>query len=471
MATEILGLIEIASNLAQEEVPHNEALRQIEGRFGVKSRTTATPPASPANGDTYIVPATGTSGAFVGEENKLAHYFGQAWTFYTPVQRAPIVYVEDSAEHVFWNGTAWTVFSGGGGGGGADEKVKISSTDTTTDYLLNKLQAGVNVTLTQVNAGTNEKINIDATAASGSTYSAPFRGALLQLSASQAITGDDTWQAVAWGAEQFDTDSFWSAGSPTIFTIPAGMTRAQLRAAAYLDDSNGWPLEMAIRNLTTGVDVAYAHAPGSSPTSMEVETPVMSVTEGHTYAVRFRSTADRTLSSGVLTWFAIEVIELQEATAPDGKLLVSSNDTTRGYLNGKLVAGSNITLTEGNDGGNETLTIALDAQPHIVALFLPGLPAAEATVAVHYVTVAFSLPASLTGSRGGAEVAATAETVFSLRKNGTEFGTATVAASGTTVSFAAASETVFAIGDKLSVISPAQDDTLADLGISLRGSR
>ena len=37
---------------------------------------------------------------------------------------------------------------------------------------------------------------------------------------------------------------------------------------------------------------------------------------------------------------------------------VSSNDTTPGYLNGKLVAGSNITLTEGTDGGNETLSIA-----------------------------------------------------------------------------------------------------------------
>ena len=37
---------------------------------------------------------------------------------------------------------------------------------------------------------------------------------------------------------------------------------------------------------------------------------------------------------------------------------VSSNDSTPGYLNGKLVAGSNITLTEGNDGGDETLTIA-----------------------------------------------------------------------------------------------------------------
>lgn len=38
---------------------------------------------------------------------------------------------------------------------------------------------------------------------------------------------------------------------------------------------------------------------------------------------------------------------------------VSSNDTTAGYLNGKLVAGSGITLTENNNGGNETLGIAV----------------------------------------------------------------------------------------------------------------
>ena len=42
----------------------------------------------------------------------------------------------------------------------------------------------------------------------------------------------------------------------------------------------------------------------------------------------------------------------------DSLVKVSSNDTTAGFLNGKLVAGSNITFTEGSDGGNETLTIA-----------------------------------------------------------------------------------------------------------------
>jgi len=45
-------------------------------------------------------------------------------------------------------------------------------------------------------------------------------------------------------------------------------------------------------------------------------------------------------------------------TDTNDKVKVSTNDTTAGFLNGKLVAGTNISLTEGSDGGNETLTAA-----------------------------------------------------------------------------------------------------------------
>jgi len=38
---------------------------------------------------------------------------------------------------------------------------------------------------------------------------------------------------------------------------------------------------------------------------------------------------------------------------------VSANDSTPGVLNGKLTAGAGVTLTEGGDGGNETLAIAV----------------------------------------------------------------------------------------------------------------
>ena len=53
----------------------------------------------------------------------------------------------------------------------------------------------------------------------------------------------------------------------------------------------------------------------------------------------------------------------------DVKVLVSSNDSTAGYLNGKLVAGTAITFAEANDGSNETLTInATDPTALAIAL-------------------------------------------------------------------------------------------------------
>ena len=53
----------------------------------------------------------------------------------------------------------------------------------------------------------------------------------------------------------------------------------------------------------------------------------------------------------------------------DVKVLVSSNDSTAGYLNGKLVAGTAITFAENNDGSNETLTInATDPTALAIAL-------------------------------------------------------------------------------------------------------
>lgn len=57
-------------------------------------------------------------------------------------------------------------------------------------------------------------------------------------------------------------------------------------------------------------------------------------------------------------YFKDEAGNVTNLTQPDQLVKVSSNDTTAGYLEGKLVAGSNITLTTNYDGGNETLTIA-----------------------------------------------------------------------------------------------------------------
>jgi hypothetical protein len=49
-------------------------------------------------------------------------------------------------------------------------------------------------------------------------------------------------------------------------------------------------------------------------------------------------------------------------------ILVSINDTTPGFLNGKLVGGSDILLTENNNGGNETLSATLKDNNQIADL-------------------------------------------------------------------------------------------------------
>lgn len=51
--------------------------------------------------------------------------------------------------------------------------------------------------------------------------------------------------------------------------------------------------------------------------------------------------------------------DLAGGASTDEKVKVSSNDTTEGYLNGKLVAGDNIELNEQNNGSNETLEVRL----------------------------------------------------------------------------------------------------------------
>ena len=60
-----------------------------------------------------------------------------------------------------------------------------------------------------------------------------------------------------------------------------------------------------------------------------------------------------------LGWSGGALVNLAGTATTGGSstVSVSANDTTPGFLNGKLVGGTNMTLVEGNDGGDETLTL------------------------------------------------------------------------------------------------------------------
>jgi non-canonical (house-cleaning) NTP pyrophosphatase len=117
------------------------------------------------------------------------------------------------------------------------------------------------------------------------------------------------------------------------------------------------------------------------------------------------------------------------------------------------------------------ISVPAAASAYDLVLNLSGKPTASAQVMTFATPRAFNLPAGLTNSVAKASSAATASSVFSIRKNGTQVGTATFAASGTVATFSMASLTSFAIGDILSIIAPASvDATLANLSITLVGT-
>lgn len=100
-----------------------------------------------------------------------------------------------------------------------------------------------------------------------------------------------------------------------------------------------------------------------------VNTTASNITGVNSFADRYRvdsSDPSSSLDAGDLAFNTTSnVLKYYDGSAwqtitadTDVKTKVSSNDTTAGFLNGKLVAGDNVTFTEGNDGGNETLTIA-----------------------------------------------------------------------------------------------------------------
>ena len=75
----------LAANQSQKHVTMNEALRRLDTlvQVTVQSTILATPPASPAEGQRWIIP-TSSTGVWVGHGGQIAVFQDGAWTFYVP---------------------------------------------------------------------------------------------------------------------------------------------------------------------------------------------------------------------------------------------------------------------------------------------------------------------------------------------------------------------------------------------------
>lgn len=114
------------------------------------------------------------------------------------------------------------------------------------------------------------------------------------------------------------------------------------------------------------------------------------------------------------------------------------------------------------------------AQPFDIHTFYPGTPTASAKLYRGKVARAVTFPANFAGAQFTASANATASTVFDIQKNGASIGSCTIAASGTTATFATTGGAAvsLAAGDVFAVIAPATPDTtLADPAITFAGAR
>lgn len=102
-----LRLPYIMPSQAQKHVTHNEALRVLDAvvQIGVISRALASPPASPSEGDRYIV-AAGAGGVWDGQANSIAALIDGAWMLHPPRQ-GWLAWVGDESTLLAWSGTAW----------------------------------------------------------------------------------------------------------------------------------------------------------------------------------------------------------------------------------------------------------------------------------------------------------------------------------------------------------------------------
>lgn len=145
---------------------------------------------------------------------------------------------------------------------------------------------------------------------------ASSRGCLIKMLTDQTFPlNTEDW--IDWGASVYDTDSIWSSGSPNLLTVPTGVTKVQLTAFVYLNDSAGTCTRVQVwidKNSNFDYGCQYLTIEGDDVTATtqayNLATSVMEVVAGNTFNVGIITTTTNTMDAvGSRCWFAMEIIE------------------------------------------------------------------------------------------------------------------------------------------------------------------
>ncbi len=190
-----LSLSYVAPSQAQKHVTVNETFRRLDALVQgvVLSRTTAAEPASPAEGEAYILPSGASGAVWSGyAAHDLVAYQDGAWALIAPFEGLR-VWVSDDDELVIYDGAAWAALSGGEGGSSESAaKFGVNTTADATNRLAVKSDA-VLFNHDDVTPGSGDcqvKINKDAAGDTGALLFQTGASGRAEL----GLAGDDDFQ-------------------------------------------------------------------------------------------------------------------------------------------------------------------------------------------------------------------------------------------------------------------------------------
>lgn len=274
----------------------------------------------------------------------------------------------------------------------ADELVKVSSSDTTSGYLGAKLQAGAKISITTQNAGANESLLIETSAAeiNDALTSTTETWSSSKISSELGAKADKVSGATSGNFASLDAsgnlqDSGFSSSSfapathshalgdlsDVALTSPASGDHLVFNGTSWVNQASSATDTFKTKVSASDTTEDFLGAKIVAGTGISITTlnaganEQLEVSATGSGASTFLGLTDTPASYTGFGGYQVKVkatedgLEFVPATDSDELVKTSSADAFAGYLVDKLVAGSNITLTE-STGTNRTITIASD---------------------------------------------------------------------------------------------------------------
>jgi hypothetical protein len=235
--TPILQLPYILPSQAQKHVTHNEAIRVLDVlvQLAVTARNVSAPPASPVQGDRYIV-AAGSNGIWAGKVGQIALFENGAWQFFVPSE-GWTAWVTSEQVLASYDGAAWV--------SQADAPLSVAQLGISAIAdANNRLSLSSPATLLN-HAGAGHQVKVNK-AAAGDTASLLFQTGFSGRAEMGTAGNDDFAIKVSADGATFVTGLSIAATSGAV-TLPAA-----LRLGGQVSDPTAPPNGTIWLNSTTG---------------------------------------------------------------------------------------------------------------------------------------------------------------------------------------------------------------------------